>query len=277
VLPSSVRPATPDEVAKVIGTPAPVDPVPVTPAPTGRGDPNTTPGTTPATTTMTDAGGAAAVGPTAEGEPAPAAEPARAEPANPNDALIDRLNQLEPAYQRVMRSDMERAEFIDLMESYNEIAQSASIDTTGERVRAYADAKIALLQIRADLQQARLDLQSVQAGSTEAEADLVKLARLAAEARGYAVVGRLLTSAIYDGSNLPRMFRVQSLERGTSRTIAYIIPNDGLALDSLTGKIVGVRGESTSEATPRIPVIRAGEVDVLTLEPAQSANAPEAQ
>lgn len=272
VLPTGVRPANAEELAAIKGAaPAPAP----TPAPTDAA----------AAQATTPTGDAAVPTTTMEQKPEEGAQPAGAPaaaaapkvPANPNDKLIDRLNELEPAYQRVMRSDMERGEFIDLMESYNAIAEQATIDSTGEKVRQYADAKIALLQIRADLQEARLALQEAQATSLEAQADLEKLARLAMEARGYAVVGRLLTSAIYDGSDLPRMFRVQSLERGTSRTVAYVIPDEGLALDSLTGKIVGVRGEATAEATPRVPVIRASAVDVLTLEPAQAASAPDSQ
>jgi len=267
VLPSGVRIATPDEVVKAGGSlaQAPAS-APVTQAEPPAGE------ATPAATTMGQAPeGAAGVGPSADA-PAPAKPAAEVKaPADPNDALIDQLNRLEPAFQRVMRSEMEHGEFVDLMESYNGVAQQASINSEGERVRQYADAKIALLQIRADLQKARAEFESAETDSAAAEADLVKLAKLAAEARGYAVVGRLLTSAIYDGTGLPRMFRVQSLERGTSRTVAYVLPNDGLALDSLTGKIVGVRGDSTTEAMPRIPVIRANAVDVLTLEPAQSA------
>lgn len=271
VLPSGVRPATPEEIAAVIGTPAAV--VASTPAPSTSTESASTP---PVTTMEGSPEASTSIGPAVD-ETIVVVMEAPKKPTNPNDALIDDLNRLEPSYQRVMRSDMERGEFIDLLEAYNAIAENATIDSTGEKVRTFADAKIALLQIRAELQAARLELAAVEVGSVEAQADLARLARLAAEARGYAVVGRLLTSAIYDGSDLPRMFRVQSLERGTSRTIAYVIPNDGLALDSLTGKIVGVRGDSTAEATPRIPVLRASEVDILTLEPAQSANAPEMQ
>jgi len=273
VLPTSVRTMTPEEIAAHTGTPAKS---PETATETASTTPSTGTGEAPVgqTNAMPEAQ-APAVGPTAD-TAAPVTPPvvAKPVPTNPNDALIDKLNTLEASYQRVMRSTIEDAEFAELISAYNQIAENATIDETGEKVRAYADAKIALLNIKAELQKARLEYQAVQQGSVAAEADLAKLAQLAAEARGYAVVGRLLTSAIYDGTNLPRMFRVQSLERGTSRTIAYILPNEGLALDSLTGKIVGVRGDATAEATPRIPVVRASAVDVLTLEPAQEATVP---
>lgn len=80
--------------------------------------------------------------------------------------------------------------------------------------------------------------------------------------RGYDMVGRLVTSAIYDGTRLPRMYRIVTEgESGLTRTIGYVRDDPNLNLNSLLGSVVGVAGRAQLDDALRLRVITPTRID----------------
>lgn len=78
---------------------------------------------------------------------------------------------------------------------------------------------------------------------------------------GYAAVGRLLTSIVYNGEALPVMYRV--VEPGTSRTLAYVRPATKSQATRLLGHLVGVVGRSRYDTALKAQVVDAERLEIL--------------
>jgi hypothetical protein len=78
----------------------------------------------------------------------------------------------------------------------------------------------------------------------------------------YDAVGNLMASSVYDGQNLPRLFRI--VDPSSQRTVAYIEPGGPLEPQRMLGQLVGVVGAREFDAALRLPVIRAERIVVLT-------------
>ncbi|MEM7680957.1 MAG: hypothetical protein AAF288_03280 [Planctomycetota bacterium] len=80
----------------------------------------------------------------------------------------------------------------------------------------------------------------------------------------YAAVGELTVSGVYDGSRLPRLFRI--VEPNSQRTLAYVQPSPALRADRVIGRIVGVVGEPAYDRALRIEIIDPTRVDLLEVQ-----------
>ena len=78
---------------------------------------------------------------------------------------------------------------------------------------------------------------------------------------GYVVVGKLLSSIVYDGRSLPVMYRV--VELGSLRTLAYVRPSADLHTVRCLGKLVGVVGRRRFDPALKVHVLEAVRVDRL--------------
>ena len=77
----------------------------------------------------------------------------------------------------------------------------------------------------------------------------------------YVVTGVLLGSAVYNGVELPRLFRV--VDPDQSRTVGYVRPGPAFNASTTLGKRVGVVGRKTVDPVTKFEVIDAQRVDVL--------------
>lgn len=86
-------------------------------------------------------------------------------------------------------------------------------------------------------------------------------------ARGtrYEAVGVLGVSGIYDGQNLPLLYRI--VEPNGRRTIAYLEPDAALNLQKRVGQLVGVVGEPTYDPALKLQVIKPARLDLLAAQP----------
>src|SRR5690606_7330669 len=117
-------------------------------------------------------------------------------------------------------------------------------DASSTRLRNQLNARVRVLQMRADLQ-ASLRQTTASSEALKHQADQMKdeLRRLDS-LRQYTVVGRLVASSVYDGRTLPLMYRVLSPEPTSTRTLAYVAPDATASLIDKLGKLVGVVGDS---------------------------------
>lgn len=192
---------------------------------------------------------------------APIAETKPAERPKPRPIL--NLNDLDAAYEDVSRQPLSDAEFEPLIVEFRRYLGTLGDGRLADRERRYVEAKIEGLQLQADLQRNEASLASLADSASHVAERLTVTERRLAESRDYDAVGRLMASAIYDGSRLPLLYRLQSVEGGTGRTIAYLTPTSEIALDSLLGSIVGVHGEGRTDEAAGVLIIRPARVEVL--------------
>lgn len=207
--------------------------------------------------------------PAAQPRDAPAAEPVIERPATeetsvktPRRGEPATIESLQSLYEQVQSQPIHEAELdeviVEFQRAINELPEAKD-----ERTREFLTSRLELLKLRADLQK------SVRAAEEAAGRSKERTARLAREyaeldrSRSYTVIGRLMPSNVYDGRRLPKMYRVQSVDEGFSRTVAYLMPNEALELDVKLGRVVGIVGETQLDPALRVNIVRPQRVDVL--------------
>ncbi len=265
-LAADVRSATESEVKLFLetsgwGTEATDDDPDVgTPAqPTGAGDEQTTDdeaegdGASSDEATVTDDG-------TADGSASESTGDAEEPVTDPYERAERELGSLDEAFQRVLRTPMEQAELSGLIDSYEALRTSVPADEIGDAFRDAIDVRLALLDIRAELQRVAMDASALEARVQDTpDAQAVERSN----SLGYEAVGRLMPSLIYNGERLPLLYRVVSVDTAYGRTIAYVAPREDMNLASALGAIVGVHGIATTEQDRRVPILTPERVDVL--------------
>ena len=302
---SLVRKATPEEIAATAAptTPAPTTPAPTTPKITiapapGSGPANTVqltpspapqPNPTPAPTDSTSKPAMPGVGgkigeppvppspvepstvivpstpaptPAAPPTDAPAPAPAKIEPPKPSQSEV-----LIKLFERVQKQPLAEAELegaISQFESYIGTLGNSDADRRLARgMGRYVDA----LKLRAEIRDAQranaLADKELAARQAETNAKLTELQKQ----RYYSVIGRLMSSTIYDGVRQPLMFRIVSPEPGFMRTLGYIVPDKRFDLTSKIGLVVGIDGDSKRDEALKANVITPRHIDIVSLSP----------
>lgn len=174
------------------------------------------------------------------------------------------LESLNNAFERVIAQPIEEAEFTPLIEEHERLLDVVVKDPTEQAVADYLQSRIDLLKIRVDLQESMIRMAMLEARARE-EAGSVdeQVAKWRARPE-YVVVGRLSTSAVYDGKRMPLLYRIQSIDGSVGRTLAYVAPNNDLDIRSKLGAIVGVVGQKRTGETTRAATITATKIDVLS-------------
>lgn len=83
--------------------------------------------------------------------------------------------------------------------------------------------------------------------------------------RAYQLVGRMVTSSVYTGENLPLLYRVQGSDpfTGQPRTIGYVAPKKDQDLRHMLGRVVGVLGVMREDDSLRLRVVEPDRVDLM--------------
>lgn len=261
----SVRPATEAEVAQVRGTPATA----AKPEPAPTEQPTTAPTQTP-----TETAAAPAQPPaeevavieevTPEGTAIEVVETTQAPAPNSAQRAVATMAQLNSAFEALKRVPTEDAEIQPLIAEYQRFIASLSDSAADSGWRRYAESRVELLGARLELQQNLLALKEAEAFATRGSDSISQSMRLMQANPIYKVVGRLGASTVYNGENLPQMYRVQSVEGGVGRTLAYVLPNDELNMPMKLGFIVGVVGEPEGSVVLGLPIFKPSRIDLLT-------------
>ncbi len=295
VLASEVRDATPDEVsafrasgAAIASAPAAATPAPSRPADSGAvqlSDAADAPAQ--AETESAPVSGELTMGQTGQQESLPGSMPAEQQPAPAQTQITEAqpspvlpaprpqsgpsLNQLDAAFARMQRQPVASTDPTELIEQFERYAQQLMDDGAPQRSIDYVDARIQVLRLREELRMTgvRIDQLATRVDGVQ-ETYEQTLARLA-NGREYLVVGRLMPSSLYDGERMPLLYRLTSIDATAPRTLAYVTPQPGMELDSKTGAIVGVVGDSGPDTNPSVSIVRPTKIDILQ---AASASRP---
>jgi len=176
---------------------------------------------------------------TAEGDPPGAGDDGEADAAR---QLDQRLNELERRFAELSARPLaEQTGLASLRDAYRELAETRDLT---EEQRVVVDTRLELLNGRLELQQAMAELEQRKA---ELEA------RRNARPLSYDAVGRLVASSLYDGEDLPRLYRL--VDSMTGLTVGYVEPSDAVDLVDALGRTVGVVGETRYDPSLRLKII----------------------
>jgi len=202
------------------------------------------------------------------------AEPINITPAQARAALYAKLAELDESYTAISTQQTEGAEIVPLQNEYTALrddARAMTGDAAMARMAEYADARIMLLSLRAEVQQVQAQLAELAEQADASQLAIQSTRQGIMRARGYAMVGVLTRSSLYTGGELPLRYRLQSSSTASARTIAYIEIKEGTNVAPLLGKNVGVIVAPDGVArTGPVPILRAELVEEINLETAVS-------
>lgn len=179
-------------------------------------------------------------------------------------AAEKRFAELETMYTRLQEEPIENAEITPLRQLYLDLVEDFGDDH--KTVARYANARSEQLEIWAELQQRRLEMNKIKARLKLTSTEAVAIRQAMDAGQEYIAIGRLSASIIYDGIKLPRLLRLQ--DPGTGRTVAYLEPNEAVfELGEMLGHLIGIVGTSDYDGGLRLTLIEPDRIDLLTPKP----------
>ena len=208
-------------------------------------------------------------------EPSPALTDARPQDSNTPVTEIDQStaeverplltpNQLFAAFDRVMKQDTLDAEYDQLIKEFGRTIAQQDDDESSRTTRISLEQRQSLLEVRKGIQQSQRKIAASRREASAQDRALAKRLEQLNQTRVYELVGRLVPSTIYDGTNLPRLYRLQSVGTPLPRTLGYIRADRFEGLDRRVGQVVGVLGKPELDQDLKLRVIAAERVDLIT-------------
>jgi len=173
------------------------------------------------------------------------------------------LETLNTAFEKVINQPIEEAEFTPLIEEHERLLDQVITDPNEQSVADFLQSRIDLLKIRMDLQSSIVRMAMLDARAREEAGSVDEQIAKWRSRPEYVVVGRLATSAVYDGKRMPLLYRIQSIDGSVGRTMAYLAPDEALDIRAKLGAIVGIVGQKRTGDTTRAATITATRIDVL--------------
>ena len=173
---------------------------------------------------------------------------------------VDKFEGLESAFRTVRLQSVETAEIEPLIAEYKVALAELPADS---RRRPQILQRIEYLKFQQDLQTQKLKLADLQKQMDERSKSLTASIADVERTRVYTIIGMLLPSTVYDGKQLPLMYRIQSVGGVSPRTLGYLKPSEKLDIKNKLGLIVGVVGESSIDPSLQLNVVNPIRVDAL--------------
>lgn len=251
----TVEPAAPTNSAAVLN-PGPLALDPHAPAATVQVRDPALPASPAVSTEPADATGHESI---ATASDAPVAMPA--EPPQPQfNARTEAVRAVEEKMIAAMQLPLERRPVDELLSAYELVARDQSLPIGDKRIVA-----IRLAQLRRDAQLA-VALRQIAAVQQQAETTMPPPVNVTRTSRDYDAFGVMVASVVYDGVNLPRLYRV--VNPVDNRTLAYIRPNAAVDAANQIGRTVGVLGATQYDPGLKLRVLDPERVDVIESQPA---------
>lgn len=195
-------------------------------------------------------------------QPTTTATPAAEQP-RPAPRRIGTPDELEAAFQSVRKQPPAEAEYSALIAEFQRAVDQAGASPDGASRKRQLERRRDFLKIQAEAWEKQMALERTKKELDDSAGRVnQKLAELERQ-RVYTIIGLLVPSTVYDGKNLPLMYRLQAVGVSAPPTIGYLAPKRELQLETKLGMVVGVVGESTIDRALSLNVINPIRVDVL--------------
>ena len=167
------------------------------------------------------------------------------------------LEQLEAAYGGMTIAELDPSELVCLHEEY-----LAASEVEVDPIRAeFARMRARQIEVYATLNAQETDITSLRSRVEKTTQNAIDREFAIASTGEYEVVGRLEASAVFDGNERPRLYRIR--DSRTGRTLAYMRPNDDLVLPTMVGQHIGVMGLKRYDPGLQVNIVNVARVDLL--------------
>lgn len=201
----------------------------------------------------------------AGGEPeTPVVEPAKVEPIKVEPSKTELMMAL---FKKVMQKGSSEASLDEAMGQFKAYINTLSDTPRDKNSKAMLERYVMAMQTRKDL---LADVRAAEEKGTTITTRVSELKKTITELesqRHYTIIGRLVPSVVYDGQHLPMLYRIESPEPGSARTLGYLQPDDRFDLTGKLGIVVGIEGETRFEEALKANVITPRNIDQISLEP----------
>lgn len=174
------------------------------------------------------------------------------------------LEDLESTFTRAR--SLQRAELDDALdELLAEFARTRALADGDESLALALDQRIEWIKIRMQTRDQRNRIAQALADYDSGADQTTRAIEAWQQGRAYQLVGRMVTSSVYTGENLPLLYRVQGTDAitGQPRTIGYIAPRQDQDLRHMLGRVVGVLGVKREDASLGLRVVEPDRVDLM--------------
>lgn len=183
-----------------------------------------------------------------------------------NEARIpaSELESLEAAFEEAR--SMPRAELDEALdELLAEFTRTRNEAEDDESLARALDQRIEWVKIRMQTRDQRRRIAEALAQYDAGADETARAIDAWQQGRAYQLVGRMVTSSVYTGKNLPLLYRVQGTDpiTGQPRTIGYIAPKQDQDLRHMLGRVVGVLGVMRQDASLGLKVVEPERVDLM--------------
>ena len=176
----------------------------------------------------------------------------------------DRISELMVAFDNVRSQPVMSAEVTPLIAEYEKAIADLTDAPLIESTRAALLQRLALLQALRGIQENRIALENAKNAADQSATELARQNQELDSQRRFDVVGRLTTSSVYAGGSQPLLYRIESTDGGSPRTLAYIKPTDALKVGEMLGRVVGIIRGSTHKQSEVVNVIEPSAVELIS-------------
>lgn len=169
------------------------------------------------------------------------------------------LEKLELMYFKLLRQPKQTAKVDPLRQMYTIYADEFAKKGVE---KSHAKSRAAQLEIWAELQEKMIQIQAMRSRAKAGVKEANEAAITLQKSGDYQAIGILVSSTIYDGKSLPKLFRLK--DQITGRTIGYIAPSEDFDLVEMIGEILGIKGERSYDGGLRLNVFTPQKIDILT-------------
>lgn len=173
------------------------------------------------------------------------------------------LEDLEAAFKNAR--SMPRAELDEALDELLAEFTRTRDEAEDESLVRALDQRIEWIRIRIETRDQRRRIAQALAQYDSAADETAQAIEAWQQGRAYQLVGRMVTSSVYTGENLPLLYRVQGTDpiTGQARTVGYIAPKKDQDLRHMLGRVVGVLGMMREDAALGLRVVEPDRVDLM--------------
>lgn len=209
----------------------------------------TTPGVDPAATTPEAPATPVVVAPT---------------PEAPKLKAIKDLDTLRTLFNSAMQQSGTEEEIKTVIGEFDRTTSSLGHTEEDQRIRQALASRREALTLRLEVFEAGKKIRDASRAWNDQELKLRQYVDDIERQAIYTIVGRIVPSTVYDGRRgMPLMYRIESADSSSTRTLGYVVPREGVDLLTVSGKVVGIIGESRMDESLRLNLVAARRVTVL--------------
>lgn len=179
---------------------------------------------------------------------------------------VDDAETLRNMFDRVMQGPGDESEIRTVISEFNRSIDSLGNTDVDASKRRALESRLEALKLRQEVLDMRQRIAETDRQFTQKTQQTTIAIQEVEKQAIYSIVGRIVPSTVYDGRRgLPMMYRIESADASSTRTIGYVVPREGVDLLPKMGKVVGIVGEAKMDPALGMNIVAPRRVDSLEI------------